>query len=521
MAIDGKTKKIVILLAVFGVLAVGRLVMYFSWEYRPLPPGVQLPPPKPAVKNVIPTEEKPRETVEDGLLVGRYVRKVSLPLNPEVEVGYLVPVGLDGRPLPGAENMVFYGVANGEGGRVPCSQPWLRQLAKEFRCTVFSLGIRTNLDIAEDREQYYIYRESGWFGVVFGVQEKLAKRFGFPSRKLLLAGESSGGSMVQRIAAAHPDRVAAAAWCGGSRYDAERSGKGGVPCLVLNTWGCPGENASSAFAERERGIGNPLLFARMPPDPMQEKWYHHAPGPESYRLIQEYLGGMAELLYRNGGRRPERKAGEEFLPSALFAASWRNRFRAVPFRGADGVLLMEPHAAEAKCIAVAFGSGSGESRVRMLDALYWLSRSGVIPVQVEISSDLLGERRNAAKGLEAVLREEKWREFPVTVVGFDEAGMPGAVAALANGNPRIRRIVLYGTPCDSPFPELSISENRKRSRIPMLVCGKTGEELLLPDTEFRKFSTAGLTNRSWKSEIEALAAGMKGADDASETPAAN
>ena len=145
MAIDGKTKKIVILLAVFGVLAVGRLVMYFSWEYRPLPPGVQLPPPKPAVKNVIPTEEKPRETVEDGLLVGRYVRKVSLPLNPEVEVGYLVPVGLDGRPLPGAENMVFYGVANGEGGRVPCSQPWLRQLAKEFRCTVFSLSIRTGI----------------------------------------------------------------------------------------------------------------------------------------------------------------------------------------------------------------------------------------------------------------------------------------------------------------------------------------------------------------------------------------
>ena len=216
MPIERKTRKIVILFAILGVLVIGRLVMFFGWEYGA--PKIGIPP----TKYVTPTEESPEETVKNGLLTGYYRRTVSLPLNKKVDVGYLVPLGPDGKPRPGAENMIFYAIPSGAANRKPGSQPWLQPLAREFNCTVFTLAIRSNLNITEDRRQYYIYREAGWFDVVFDIQEKLAKRFGLPHRKLLLMGESSGGSMVQRIAAAFPDRVAAAAWCGGSRYDLER-----------------------------------------------------------------------------------------------------------------------------------------------------------------------------------------------------------------------------------------------------------------------------------------------------------
>ena len=123
--------------------------------------------------------------------------------------------------------------------------------------------------------------------------------------------------------------------------------------------------------------------------------------------------------------------------------------------------------------------------------------------------------------MDRILKEKEWKNLPIIVIGFNEAGLPGAVAALANGNSRIRKIVLYGTACDSPFPELSIIENRKRSQIPMLVCNEAASEVALPNTEFRKFSLMGLTNRSWKSEIEALAVRLKGTDDAGKMATAN
>ena len=353
MPIERKTRKIVILFAILGVLVIGRLVMFFGWEYGA--PKIGIPP----TKYVTPTEESPEETVKNGLLTGYYRRTVSLPLNKKVDVGYLVPLGPDRKPRPGAENMIFYAIPSGAANRKPGSQPWLQPLAREFNCTVFTLAIRSNLNITEDRRQYYIYREAGWFDVVFDIQEKLAKRFGLPHRKLLLMGESSGGSMVQRIAAAFPDRVAAAAWCGGSRYDLERLKKDGIPRLVVSTWGCPGETISATYAEQEREAGNPVLFARMPPDPVVNKWYHHGPGPETYRLLQTFLGGMAEQLGRNHGRLPEPEPETEFLPSPLFAETWRGRPLLKPFHDLEAVTQMSPGAVHCGQPAIEPGSAAG------------------------------------------------------------------------------------------------------------------------------------------------------------------
>lgn len=505
MKINIKNRKVTILLIIFGILFIGRIFMFFLWEYNPLPPELRhLQPPK-VVKPVIPREKNPQETIKDGLLIGRYKRRVSRPLNPEVEVGYLIPVDQNGKPRPQAVNMVFYGVFNGEGMQhIPCSQAWLQQLARKYNCTVFSLGINSNLNITENRNIYYIYREAGWFDIIFDVQQKLAKRFGFPDRKLLLTGESSGGSMVQRIAAAFPERIAAVAWCGGSNYDLEHIKKDDIPRLILNTWGCPGEMSSANYAKLEKKQGNPVLFSLMPPDPALDKWYHHAPGPESYRLIQEYIGGIVEILHQNDGQMPKLNTEEDFSPSTTFANSWQNRFRQISFREMSNVSIIQPHGANPKQIVVVFGKTNAEYRLKMLDALYWLSCLDTIPIQINIGDNLIEEQKSAVKILDRILEEKEWGKLSIIVIGLDEAGLPGAVAALSNGSSRIKKIILYGTSYDSPFPELSIIRNRKLSKTPMLICNEMEEEISLENTMFRRFSFTELTNRSWKAEIEAI-----------------
>ena len=505
MNIDRKNKKMTILLFILCFLFAVKIVVFFSWEYQSISLKyipTALPSKKKEIKLNTPSEQKPEEYIKDGLLIGQYVRETSLPLNPTVRIGYLVPVDSNQEPRPGAENMVFYGVFNGEGKRIPCSQAWLQQLAKKYSCTVFSLSINSNLSITEDRDKYYIYREAGWFDVVFSVQKNLAKRFKFPSQKLLLVGESSGGSMVQRIVAAYPDRIAAAAWCGGSRYDMEQMKKDGIPRLILNTWGCPGEATSVILAKQERKLGNPVLVAQMPPDPTLNKWYHHAPGPESYRLIQEYIGGMAEMLHRNKGQIPKLKTEKDFFPSALFAASWQNRFQLKSLYGLNEVSLIQTRNAKTKKIAIIFGRTTGEFRIQMLDALYWLSQRETLSIQIKIGDKLLDEYRNASKLLTRILREKKWENLPILIIGIGDASLPGVIAALTNGNSRIRKIVFYGTSYDLPFPELSIIKNRKKSQIPLLICSETKNGLSLPYTKFRKFSIMELSNSSWKSEIE-------------------
>lgn len=512
MLIDKRAKKVVILLAIFGVLVIGRVIMYFSWEYQPSLPGEHRLPPKEKEISVVPTENNPQEIFDNGLLFGHYTLEVNLPLNPEVEVGYLIPADQKtGKPLSSAENMVFYGIANGEGSKKPCSQLWLQQLAREFKCTVFSVGINTNFDITTDHEKYYIYQEAGWFEVIFDIQAKLAKRFGFPKRKLLLIGESSGGSMIQRITAAYPDRVAAAAWCGGSRYDMSRIKKDNIPRLILNTWGCPGESASKILAQKEKDIGNSVLVASMPPDPTLKQWYHHAPGPESYRLIQEYIGGMAELIFQNGGILPKPSKGTRLLPASNFATSWKQRFLPVSFHGSKQVFVMQPYAASPKQIAIVLGSSNGETRLRMLDALYWFSQKDTIPIQVNVGNDLFSERSMVSKILKLVLEEKEWEGLPIIIIGLDEAGQTGTIAALADGNSRIRKIWLYNCPYDSPFSELSIIKNCKNSSIPILICSEEIEnEQSFPHIEFRKFSVSEQTNFSWKAEIDAIVAELGG-----------
>lgn len=175
---------------------------------------------------------------ESGVLFGSYELKVNLPLNKRITVQYAIPWDdIAGKPKTTASNVVFYAPFNGDAPIISKGlKQWHRYYPETLGYTIFSMTIEANVDIVKDPEQYYIYPESGWHDLVFKVKRQIEQKYHLQEKPLLIVGESSGGSMAQQMAAAHPDKVAAAAWCGGSRY-AEFKSANPVPMLAINTWG--------------------------------------------------------------------------------------------------------------------------------------------------------------------------------------------------------------------------------------------------------------------------------------------
>lgn len=116
---------------------------------------------------------------------------------------------------------------------------WLRDFPEKYGFSVFSLTIEANVKITNFTDQYYIYKECGWYELIFRIKAHLEKQFKLDSRKLLIVGESSGASMAQQMVAAYPSKIAAAAWTGGSRYT-EFTRPLTVSMLALSNWGCYG-----------------------------------------------------------------------------------------------------------------------------------------------------------------------------------------------------------------------------------------------------------------------------------------
>ena len=492
-----------VLLIIFGVLVAARAIMFLCMEQEASPQYKPISPP--AGKVGSPTEHKPQETVHGTLLIGRYKRKVSLPLNPEVEVGYIIPIDPSGKPLPGTENMIFYAPFNGEGNKTPCSQPWLQELARRSDCSVFSLQIKMNYEIVRDRKKYYIYPESGWFDIVFDVQHKLAERFHLPRRRLMLVGESSGGSMVQQISAAYPERIAAAAWCGGSRYELSNIRYDGIPRLILSTWGCPGEQNSEELSQKLRRQDNPVLFSSMPPDFRLNEWYHHAPGNNSYQLIQDFIKEVAGQNAKYAESLSGSNVRKKYSFSEAFMRHWNERFKPYALYDLQNTYIMKPYAADAKRIVIAVSPVRGNFSIMAKDALYCLSKSNAIPIWIALEDDWIGARMLIDQALKTIIQSSKWQGLPIDIMGFGEAGMPGAIEAIRSDHMRIRKIVLFGTSHLSPFSELSITENRTKNRIPLIIYSETGDEGVRPaNTEFRVFSPEKLTNSSWHAMVQKL-----------------
>ncbi len=453
-----KNKKLVILLAAFAVLAIGRLVMYW-FEDRP----PELPEEYRKIREAAAQAENPVFCkVEDGILHETFRFKDGFLWGKEALVGCLVPLDQAGKPCRGSDQMIFYAPFTGEEKRIPGSQKWLRELAKESGCTVFTMQIPAERGDAEDRSKYFIYPESGWHDMVFKVQAAVAGKFGFRPGKLLVTGESSGGSMAQQLCAANPGKIAAAAWTGGSRYLDRIAPDDRIPRLIVNTWNCPGENASIVYAQKLRGHGLPALDVRTPPNFKISSPDHHAPNPVVYRLITSYLAGIAALRNADNGeipppaKWPERDSAGAPLPSPQFAAAWREVHRDAPEK--------------ATLLAIVLTS---ENEPLLRDFLWLLRENGARTVVVPVGDDLPEEAGRLREPLAGLLSHP---DLPVFLIGIGSAAQPGVVAALQLPRGGIRRIVLFDAPLDSPYSELSITRALERNPVPVIAYGNDAIE---------------------------------------------
>ncbi|WP_176011904.1 hypothetical protein [Victivallis sp. Marseille-Q1083] len=426
---------------------------------------------------------------------GSFTMRVNLPLNRDTTVSYVIPVDREGKPLPSASNLIFYAPFNGDWGHLFFENAkWLENLWLEQGYSVFSLLARTNLKVTDDVTRYYIYPECGWYEVIWRIQDELVRKYGLEKRPLLVVGESAGGSLGQQMAVTEPDRVDAAAWCGGTRYRLE-AGPGRGALLALSTWGCPGSEASDAMGTALRQQGRQVLRALTPPDLGPGVISHHSTGRRAYELICSFIRGVVALRDANGGVLPavahwpvRRQIDGQtcWLPSEEFAAQWDGLPREVTDAVCGGKTpeagwVAYPASPEADRLALLVFSAEFPDPAVFMDGLAELAARKVVPVVVAADEEKLTAENFLPEMLEKILQEERWRDLPLIVIGMDLTGQRTAIAALNNGSDRIRRIVLLDTDYESPFPQWSIQAFRAQSDIPLLMLCSTSALPEQPD----------------------------------------
>lgn len=251
---------------------------------------------------------------------------------PQVKLTCIVPVDGAGQPTEGARDVVFYSPYAGARNAL-AKRPELRRYANALGMTIFTIEITTDTKYLNDSEKYYCFPVSGWHEVAVNAWKKVLEEFKLEKRKLLIMGDSVGGSYAQQIAARYPDEIDAVAFTGGRLFGEVR--KNDISWLILSIWECPGMENSRNLANEYRALGVNVLQSEGPPiypgNPAQHL-YHHAPSNITFELMEDFLAGIRDLRKQHGGKVPpvaewpvhETMFGEtRVFPSTQTADSWK------------------------------------------------------------------------------------------------------------------------------------------------------------------------------------------------------
>lgn len=466
------------LIVILMVGLIGKTISWFTWERDAREEQEYLQNIRAEKPQVQKMEKK---TPVPGIRERSFSLKVNRYLNDETTVQYLIPVDESGRPKPGASNIVFYAPYNGDAPLIRRGlKPWHRYFAEQLGFTIFSLTINTSLEAAMNREKYYIFKEAGWHEIFFEIQKRIEKENHLAHRPLLIVGESSGSSMAEMMSALYPDRVAAAAWCGGATYEPIGKDNPGA-WLAMNTWGCYGISPTREFQKQAEGQGRQVLRAETAPNgkAITGKYFHHAASEMSYRLMQIFIRDMVNLRDRNGGKIPpveqwpvcrEQNGKKLYFPSEEFAALWEQVPHEVNRQQAEAegpVMAVFPPKGPVDRIVIFAEKEETEGNLLSQDSLYELSQKKVLPISFKVGDDCVQDFDRLKQALAEVLARKEWSDLPVYVVGRGVGGQILASVALENGNRRIARIVTFNSEYEYPFEQLSIAEHRRASNLPL------------------------------------------------------
>jgi pimeloyl-ACP methyl ester carboxylesterase len=464
-------------------------------------------PPAGNQKNNLANNAKGKIAVPN-LKEGEFTLQTSIPGNKEVKVSYIVPIDEKGRPLLTAHNIVFHAPHINESGFFKSANH--RYFPEELGFTIFSLNIKSKLEDIGDSKKYYCFRESGWHDIVFKAQAKIATDFRLMPRKLLIVTNSAGGSMAQQMGINYPDKIDAIAMVGGRFFESLKV-KSNIAWLSVNTWGCSGVPASKLFKEEADRLGMQVLRGETPPIWASKDTgdYHHGPSSTAWKLMQTFIRDLAKLRQKYVETVPSVEKwptseiinGEkQYFPSVEFASLWKqlpheaSKFLADENRDKNKPIIVNP---PSQPLAVIFfiQDPAFDCSTVLLDNLYYFASKGTIAVSVEMGDDYFEALKKIRNALDFVLKNEKWNALPVYVAGLGTGGQLATIATLSNGDKRIKKITTFNSEYEWPFPELSISEARKRNKkMPLkmifssadLYGGKKSE-----DTEFRAVEANG------------------------------
>lgn len=374
--------------------------------------------------------------------------------NPQVNVQCLVPVDDNGRPLPGAADIVFYAPYPNQKDSVT-KDPFVRALAEVFGMTVFSLSFKTDNELFGDLEKCYYYAESGSYEMVLQAWEKLLGQLQVPRKNLLIAANSAGSTMAQRFALLNADQVDAVSMIGGWRYEPILKPNEILWC-VLCTRGDVRESANVELAAQARSHDVSMLHAVTPLSVTTKEGFagqhtssifHHVASKSAFGIAQQFLATVRDR--RNGGSKwktasdwpleapsdaqwavQKNAAGETrsendrvFFPSEAFAATWmrnENRFLTIP--GLDSrtqqILVRYPQGETPKGIII-YGGGATEP-IGCGDDMDFLGLQGFIVVGAAGGEG--GQLDDMRELIKWVSSREQWSAFPIFLLGLHESG---------------------------------------------------------------------------------------------------
>ncbi|MFH1824125.1 MAG: hypothetical protein ABH873_02720 [Candidatus Firestonebacteria bacterium] len=302
-------------------------------------------------------------------------------------------------------------------------------------CTVFTFEYKYKSEDTRNRQKWYYYKESGWHDFIFKVQEKLIEDYGLEKRKLLIVGESGGGSMGQQMGIYNSDKVDAVASIGGEKYDRPKE-RSNVTWLMINTWGDKVTEANDEFSGQSSAIGMQVIRALTPPDwsKKTDKQYRHIPGKKAEELIFEFIKGIIDLRDNNNGVLPEvekwpesRKETENkhiFFPSKSFQKLMETLPQDEIMTMIDGDFW--------KINVCEFNKESGDIIVfihdpdfdstEAMDDVYYLSEQGLTVFATPVYGECETDRPRIKKVIETALQSGKKRNKKIKIIGMLESG---------------------------------------------------------------------------------------------------
>jgi pimeloyl-ACP methyl ester carboxylesterase len=463
------------------------------------------------------SEKLQKPSVKQGSFV---LENINLHRNKSVVVHYAIPLDETGKPGSDAHNIVFYAPYITE--RNFFQRDFHKWFPEKAGFSIFSLEIySTNEDIGV-RDKYYCFSEAGWYDVVFKAQAKIIQDFKLKPRKLLIIGESAGAAMAQQMGVHCLDRIDAIAMVGGGYFDPQKE-KSKIAWLALNTWGCPGVEANRDFQKEAAELGFQVLRAETPPiwEKKGKQHFHHSPSDTAFSLMQIFIRDIAKIRDDNNGIVPPPDKwscssgtgdAKMYFPSKGFEAIWEslphNSIRIITQyqdKADFNFTLKLPDKKYDRVVLFVHDPAYYESTLP-IDNIYRIAELGAVCISVGLGEDYFKSLKNIEDALGKILKENP--NLPVYVAGSGNGGMLSAVAALKNGDKRIKKIFCMNSPWEWPFAELSPAANRKRSVLPMefIYAGKNNQSVPpanLPNTKVTEWrSLDGNFGDKWFSLLE-------------------